>query len=219
MMLLSVKNNMLKRVVRDIASYSVVNLGMGYPLELLPHIPDDLGVIIHSENGISGVGPALGPGHADRNLIDAGGGYVSVMPGTAFFDSATSFAMIRSGRLDMSVLGAFEVSEQGDLANWTIPNKFTPGMGGAVELAQKAKRVHVIMTHCDKHGNPKIKSKCELPLTAAHCVDRIYTDLAVIDVTPEGLILTAVASHSSVSEVIALTAATLTLPKTEVEVF
>ena len=218
-MLSNVKQQMLKRVALDIAPYSLVNLGMGYPLEVLPYIADDLGVMLHSENGISGVGPVLGKDHADRNLIDAGGGYVSVLPGTAFFDSATSFAMVRSGRLDMSLLGAFEVSEYGDLANWAIPNKFTPGMGGAVELAQKAKRVHVIMTHCDKHGNAKIKAQCELPLTAAKCVHRIYTDLAVIDVTEQGLVLRAVASHTSVAQVIAATAAPLQLPKTELEVF
>lgn len=208
-MSLSVKQRMLQRVAKDIAHQSMVNLGMGYPLEVLDFLPADLQVCFHSENGISGVGPVLGSEHADRNLIDAGGGYVTPLPGTAYFDSATSFAMIRSGRLDVSLLGAFEVSAKGDLANWVIPGKFTPGMGGAVELAQKAKRVYVIMTHCDKHGQAKIKPECSLPLTAAACVDRIYTDMAVIDVTPAGLLLREIAEHVSVEDVVAATGAEL----------
>ena len=211
-MLLDVKNRMLKRVAKDIDAGSVVNLGMGYPTEVLDFLDAQLGVCFHSENGIFGVGPVLGEQFEDRNLIDAGGGYVSELPETAFVDSATSFAMIRSGRLDLSLLGAFEVSQQGDLANWAIPGKFTPGMGGAVELAQKAKRVHVIMTHCDKYGASKIKQQCSLPLTAAACVDRIYTDLAVIDVTNEGLMLREIAKHTSVEEVEAATAADLHVP-------
>ena len=176
-----------------------VNLGIGLPTQILAYLPPDLEVCMHSENGIAGVGPiALNP---DRNLIDAGGAYVSVMPGTAFFDSATSFAMVRGGRIDLTMLGAFEVSGTGDLASWIIPGKFTPGAGGAIELAQKARRVAVITTHVDKAGRPKIVEKCSLPLTAKGRVSRIFTDMAVCDVTQEGLRLVEIAEGLSVGEV------------------
>jgi 3-oxoacid CoA-transferase subunit B len=169
-------------------------------------------VCLHSENGIAGVGPVLSPDKADRNLIDAGGAYVSAIPGTAFFDSAVSFAIVRSGRLDLSLLGAFEVAANGDLANWKIPGKFSPGMGGAIELAQKARRVGVIMMHTDRKGNPKILSRCTLPLTARGHVNRIYTDMAVFDITAEGLQLREIAIGSDLTELRAATGAAFHVP-------
>jgi len=171
-------------------------------------------VCLHSENGLTGIGPSLPPEQADRNLIDAGGAYVSTVPGSAFFDSATSFAIIRSGRLDLTMLGAFEISAGGDLANWKIPGKFSPGVGGGIELAQKARRVVVLTTHTDRAGNPKLKQACSLPLTARACVSRIFTEMAVIDVTAGGFVLVETAQGVSAAEVAAATGAPLALPDT-----
>ena len=134
----------------------VVNLGIGLPTRVIDHLPADFPVCLHSENGIAGIGPRLPYDRADRNLIDAGGAYVSAVPGTSYFDSVTSFALVRGGRLDLTMLGAFEVSMRGDLANWKIPGLFTPGAGGGMELAQKARRVVVLTTHRDRDGKPKI---------------------------------------------------------------
>jgi len=203
---------MLRRAAADIEAGMIVNLGIGLPTQVLNYVPADLPVCLHSENGIAGVGPAPERAQVDRNLIDAGGAYVSPIPGSSYFDSALSFAIVRSGRLDLTLLGAFEVAGNGDLANWMIPEKFSPGAGGAIELAQKARRVGVITTHTDKRGNPKILSACKLPLTARACVDRIYTDMAVCDVTPEGLRLTEIAEGAAVEDVVAATGAPLTVP-------
>ncbi|MET4608685.1 3-oxoacid CoA-transferase subunit B [Bradyrhizobium sp. JR4.1] len=191
---------MLRRAAADVKPGMTVNLGIGLPTEVLQFLPPGIPICLHSENGITGVGPVLSPDKADRNLIDAGGGYVSTIPGTAFFDSAVSFAIVRSGRLDLTLLGAFQVAANGDLANWKIPGKFSPGMGGAIELAQKARRVGVIMTHTDRKGNPKILAECTLPLTAKGCVNRVYTDMAVLDVTPTGLELVEIAERVSLTE-------------------
>jgi 3-oxoacid CoA-transferase subunit B len=203
---------MLKRAAADIVPGMTVNLGIGLPTEVLQHVEPGVPVCLHSENGIAGVGPVLSPDKADRNLIDAGGAYVSAIPGTAFFDSAVSFAIVRSGRLDLSLLGAFEVAANGDLANWKIPGKFSPGMGGAIELAQKARRVGVIMMHTDRKGNPKILSRCTLPLTARGHVNRIYTDMAVFDITAEGLQLREIAIGSDLTELRAATGAAFHVP-------
>ena len=203
---------MLARAAREIAPGMVVNLGIGLPTKVLDHLPADFPVCLHTENGLSGIGPTLPPGRADRNLIDAGGAYVSTVPGSAFFDSATSFAIVRSGRLDLTMLGAFEVSAAGDLANWKIPGKFSPGVGGGIELAQKARRVVVLTTHTDREGNPKLKQACVLPLTAHRCVSRIFTDMAVIDVSADGFILVETAEGVSVSDVAEATGAPLLLP-------
>ncbi len=156
---------------------------------------------------------------ADRNLIDAGGAYVSTLPGTAFFDSATSFALVRGGRLDLTILGALQVAGNGDLANWTIPGKFTPGVGGGMELAQKARRVVVLSTHLDKRGQSKIVPQCTLPLTAHACVDRIYTDMAVIDITAEGMLLREIAEGLTVDDVIAATDVPLLIDENDLETF
>ncbi|WP_104493316.1 3-oxoacid CoA-transferase subunit B [Paracoccus denitrificans] len=203
---------MLKRAAADILPGMTVNLGIGLPTEVLRHVTPGTPVCLHSENGIAGVGPVLSPDKADRNLIDAGGAYVSAIPGTAFFDSAVSFAIVRSGRLDLSLLGAFEVAANGDLANWKIPGKFSPGMGGAIELAQKARRVGVIMMHTDRKGNPKILSQCTLPLTARGHVNRIYTDMAVFDITAGGLHLREIAEGTGLAELRAATGVPFHVP-------
>lgn len=204
---------MLTRAARELERGMTVNLGIGLPTRIVDHVDRALPVCLHSENGIAGVGPGVAYEEADRNLIDAGGSYVSALPGAAFFDSAVSFALVRGGRLDLSVLGAFEVAMNGDLANWIIPGRFTPGVGGGMELAQKAKRVVVMMTHQDRQGRSKIVRECGLPLTAAACVDRIYTELAVIDIGPDGLALREVAAGVDVDTVVAATAAPLDIPQ------
>ncbi|WP_425465490.1 3-oxoacid CoA-transferase subunit B [Palleronia caenipelagi] len=208
------KTRMLRRAAREITPGMVVNLGIGLPTQVVNHLAPDLPVCLHTENGLTGIGPTLPPERADRNLIDAGGAYVSEVPGSAFFDSATSFAMVRAGRLDLTMLGAFEVSETGDLANWKIPGKFSPGVGGGIELAQKARRVVVLSTHTDRAGNPKLLTACTLPLTARNRVARVFTDMAVVDVEPGGFVLTELAEGVSVAEVSEATGAPLRLPDT-----
>jgi 3-oxoacid CoA-transferase subunit B len=214
-----VKQRMVRRAAREIQAGMTVNLGIGLPTRVIDHVEPGLPVCLHSENGISGVGPSLDYEQADRNLIDAGGTYVSTIPGTAFFDSAVSFALVRGGRLDLTILGAFEVAMNGDLANWIIPGLFSPGVGGAMELAQKARRVVIMMTHCDKQGNSKLVRECRLPITASACVDRVYTDMAVLDIVAEGLILREIAEETSVDEVVAATAAPLLIPQGELPRF
>ncbi|WP_251134485.1 3-oxoacid CoA-transferase subunit B [Falsiruegeria litorea] len=208
------RERMVARAAREIAPGMVVNLGIGLPTKVINHLSADFPVCLHTENGLAGIGPTLPPEMADRNLIDAGGAYVSTVPGSAFFDSATSFAMVRSGRLDLTMLGAFEVGANGDLANWKIPGKFSPGVGGGIELAQKARRVVVLTTHTDRAGNPKLKAACSLPLTAHRCVARIFTDMAVIDVGPQGFVLVELAQGVSLPEVIEATGAPLVIPQT-----
>ncbi len=210
---------MLARAAREIAPGMVVNLGIGLPTKVVNHLPADFPVCLHTENGLTGIGPTLPPERADRNLIDAGGAYVSTVPGSAFFDSATSFAIVRSGRLDLTMLGAFEVSAAGDLANWKIPGKFSPGVGGGIELAQKARRVVVLTTHTDRAGNPKLKQACTLPLTARGCVSRIFTDMAVIDVSADGFMLVETAEGVSISDVAEATDAPLLLPDAPLPTF
>jgi 3-oxoacid CoA-transferase subunit B len=213
------RERMIRRAAREIRAGMTVNLGIGLPTRVIGYVDHGLPVCLHSENGIAGVGPGVGYERADRNLIDAGGAYVSTLPGTAFFDSAVSFALVRRGRLDLTVLGAFEVAMNGDLANWMIPGLFTPGVGGGMELAQKARRVVVMMTHCDKQGRSKIVRECGLPLTAKACVDRIYTDLAVIDVDGGALRLRELADGVSAEEVVAATGAPLQVPEDELPTF
>lgn len=206
------KARMIARAAREIAPGMVVNLGIGLPTQVVDHLPAGFPVCLHTENGMTGIGPSLPPDKADRNLIDAGGAYVSPVPGSAYFDSAVSFALVRSGRLDLTMLGAFEVAQNGNLANWKIPGKFSPGAGGAIELAQKARRVVVLTTHTDRKGAPKLLEACTLPLTARGCVARIFTDMAVIDVTPQGFALREIAKGLEPEQVIAATGAPLTLP-------
>ena len=210
---------MVARAAREIQPGMVVNLGIGLPTKVVNYLAADFPVCLHTENGLTGIGPSLPPDQANRNLIDAGGAYVSTIPGSAFFDSATSFALVRSGRLDLTMLGAFEVAANGDLANWKIPSKFSPGVGGGIELAQKARRVVILTTHTDRAGTSKLKQRCTLPLTAQACVARIFTDMAVIDVGPDGFSLVEVARGVSVAQIIAATDAPLHIPDTELPTF
>ncbi|CUH82021.1 3-oxoacid CoA-transferase subunit B [Tropicibacter naphthalenivorans] len=213
------KARMIARAAQEIAPGMVVNLGIGLPTKVIDHMPVDFEVCLHTENGMAGIGKTLPPDQADRNLIDAGGAYVSTVPGSAFFDSVTSFAMVRAGRLDLTMLGAFEVAANGDLANWKIPGKFSPGVGGRIELAQKARRVVVLTTHTDRAGNPKLKQTCALPLTARACVARVFTDMAVIEVGPRGFALIEVAQGVTPAEVAEATGAPLHLPDAPVPTF
>jgi len=214
--MLSARERLLRRAAAELQDGMTVNLGIGLPTALMQFVAADIRVCVHSENGIAGMGGVAADGSKNRNLIDAGGNYVNTLPGAAFFDSALSFGLVRSGRLHLSVLGAFEVAQNGDLANWIIPGKFTPGAGGAMELAQKARRVLVLTTHLDKNGKPKLLKRCTLPLTAPTCVQRIISDLAVIDVTPEGFALRELREGVSLDEVMAATDAPLQLPDTSI---
>ena len=213
------RTRMFARAAREILPGMLVNLGIGLPTRVVDHIDADLPVCLHTENGLTGIGPSLPPERADRNLIDAGGAYISTISGSAFCDSANSFALVRGGRLDLTMLGAFEVAENGDLANWKIPGKFSPGVGGGIELAQKARRVVVLSTQTDRAGNSKLRKTCALPLTAKGCVARIYTEMAVIDVTDTGFALRELAEGVSVDDVVAATDAPLALPDGEIPVF
>lgn len=186
---MSAVERILSRAVIEITPGSIVNLGIGLPTQVMHYLPDDFDVQIHSENGILSAWKQAEPESMNPFLIDASGAYVSLREGASLFDSAVSFAMIRRARLDLTMIGAFEVDAHGNLANWKIPGKFSPGIGGAMELAQKTKRIVVLTTHTDKHGRPKILETCRLPLTAKACVSRIISDLAVIDITDQGLVV------------------------------
>jgi acetate CoA/acetoacetate CoA-transferase beta subunit len=202
-----------KRIARELKDGDYVNLGIGLPTEAANHIPAGVQVIFQTENGMMGVGPSPEPGSEDKDLINAGGGFITALPGAAYFDSATSFGIIRGGHLDVTVLGALQVDQEGNLANWMIPGKLIPGMGGAMDLVTGAKKVIVAMEHCDKNGNSKVLKKCTLPLTAKARVSLIVTDMAVIEVTSQGLLLREVSDGYSVEDVIAATEADLTIPE------
>ncbi|MBQ7870886.1 MAG: 3-oxoacid CoA-transferase subunit B [Oscillospiraceae bacterium] len=203
-----------RRTARFLKHGDVVNLGIGTPELVANYLPEDVNVIFQAENGIMGMGAvASEPHEEDINVSNAGGKYVTTIPGAMFFDSAHSFGLIRGGHVDATILGALQVDEDGSLASHIIPGKMVPGMGGAMDLVSGAENVIVITTHTDKKGNPKILPKCTLPLTAYKRVKWIISELAVIECTPEGLVLREVNAESSVEEVVAKTGATLIIPE------
>jgi 3-oxoacid CoA-transferase B subunit len=203
------KNGIAKRIAQELRDGYYVNLGIGIPTLVANYIPEGMDVILQSENGLLGIGPFPDEEAVDPDLINAGKQTITTMPGAAFFDSSSSFAMIRGGHIDLTVLGAFEVSEQGDIASWKIPGKLVKGMGGAMDLVAAAKNIIAATIHTDKDGNSKLLKKCTLPLTGVSCVKRVITDLAVVDITPAGFKLIERAPGVSVEEIIKATEGTL----------
>lgn len=202
------KEFIAKRVAKELKDGDVVNLGIGLPTLVANYIPEDIEITLQSENGFVGMGPAPKEGEEDSDLVNAGGQYVTVNPGGMFFDSADSFLIIRGGHVDVTVLGALEVDEKGNLANWMVPGKMVPGMGGAMDLVTGAKKVIIAMNHTAK-GNHKILKECKLPLTAVKCVDLIITEMGVIEVTEKGLVLKEISPEVTIDQIKAATGADL----------